>query len=589
MLDNIILGWIIPLSQTGITIFANLMIQSTIIICIGFFVAFLLRSQGAVVQSLVYRAVLGAVILCIPAAMLIEECGLDSLKVVMPFETAGESTPKEPGTEDFAFKMQIPAVVPADVQTFDTTAAPAEQSAVSVPSAGGIRIADFNPFGNSEISRHIRTWFYVTITLIWIALSVFGVLRLTGYIISVRWLRRNAINADKSVIDSVWRISHELHVDPPDVMVSPFAKSPFLAGLFCPTILLPEGITVTDGILYHELAHHRRYDCFWNMMSEAACALMPLQPLMILLSRAIEETSDYVSDNYALAFGDEAHSYAVQLASIAAQFQPVPAEAAVGVGFISAKSSLMKRIEHILDESGRFLISVKAHIVAAVVVCALSGAVLTGFVGFKNESLKEAINIIDVRIVDTDDGSQAGEAIDEEISSISKEDIAALSPVETSKENASPVQEKFSENVPTDIQKKNESVSENVDETDLAAFTKPYEKNYIESIEDETVNNISEKRNSSAVSRPSDTMIEETPVRLVEKQEKRKVTRVIVQKKETSESEYDKIIREPEEKRSAKAGNPLAELKLSRTKNEITYNKAERFSWEVMLSNKQRR
>ncbi len=587
-MDNIILGWIIPLSQTGITILANLMIQSTIIICIGFFVAFLLRSQGAVVQSLVYRAILGAVILCIPAAMLIEECGLDSLKIVMPFETARESSTVEPGVKEVAYKLLLSATIPADVQTLDKTDTSVEQSAVSVPGAGGIRIADFNPFGNSEISRHIRTWLYVTITLLWIALSVFAVLRLTGYIVSVRWLRRNAINADKSVIDSVWRISNELHVDPPDVMVSPFAKSPFLAGLFCPTILLPEGITVTDGILYHELAHHRRHDCFWNMMSEAACALMPLQPLMILLSRAIEETSDYVSDNYALAFGDEAHSYAVQLASIAAQFQPVPAEAAVGVGFISAKSSLIKRIEHILDESGRFLISVKAHIVAAVVLCALSGAVLTGFVGFKKENLKEAVNIIDVRIVETDDESLTGETIDEAAVSVSKEDITALAPVETPKEDASPVQGNRSEHVQTDIQEKNESASENVDETDLLAFTKTYEKEYSESVDSETVNGIPEKRTASSVSRTSDTMIEETPVRLVETQEKRQVTRVIVQKKETSESEYDRIVRDPEEKRSAKAGNPLAELKLSRSKREITYNKTERFSWEVMLSNKQR-
>jgi len=97
MLVDIIIDWVISLSHTGVTVIANMMIQSSIIICIGFFTAFLLRSQGAAVQSLIYRAVLGAVILCVPVTMLIEQSGYDSLKVVVPIETIEKSASMVPG------------------------------------------------------------------------------------------------------------------------------------------------------------------------------------------------------------------------------------------------------------------------------------------------------------------------------------------------------------------------------------------------------------------------------------------------------------------------------------------------------------
>ncbi len=592
MPGNIILDWIIAISYSGVTIIANVMIQSSIIICIGLITAFLLRSQGAVVQSLVYRAVLGAVILCVPAAMLIEKSGFDGLKVIVPLEAARESASIQTGETGPALKKHVAKTDPSFISSNGGSELSAEQSAVSITKTGRNGIADFNPFGHSPISRYIRTWLYVSVTMIWITLSVFAVLRLIGYIISVRWLRKTAIDADKSVIDSVWRISNELNVDPPDVMLSPFAKSPFLTGLFSPTILLPEGISITDAILYHELAHHRRHDCFWNMVSEIACALMPLQPLMAVLSNAIEETSDYVSDNYALAFGDEAHSYAVQLASIAAQFQPVPAEAAVGVGFISSKSCLIKRIEHILDESGRFLISVKANVVSTVILFAFGISVLTGFVGFTKETLNKKINIIDIRIVETPEKEIP---VDSALP-VSVTDIPVMASLEThqeqsrgkiSQQHSISAMENMSAKAHTDNPENIESVPDDADNSDWEAFGESYDQKYIDPVYENTENDAAQDQTLSAVSR---TLVDVTPVRLVDENKKRNVTKVIVGKDKPSESEYDRIVRDPETPRFGKAAHPLAELYLSQGSiKKETRNTNEWFSWEVMLSDKQRR
>ncbi len=142
-----------------------------------------------------------------------------------------------------------------------------------------------------------------------------------------------------------------MNIDNPVILKSSLIKSPFLTGFFKPVILLPKGINTTREILLHELAHLVRRDTLWNLLSYLGIALLPLQPLMRILCRRIEDTSDYVCDDYVVKHSDNSLSYAKQLFNLAEHFQPVRAEMATGVGIVSNKSSLRMRVERILEDS----------------------------------------------------------------------------------------------------------------------------------------------------------------------------------------------------------------------------------------------
>src|SRR5207302_421895 len=85
----------------------------------------------------------------------------------------------------------------------------------------------------------------------------------------------------------------------------PAVRAPFLAGLRAPTILLPAvsapgtsepDATALRSVLAHELAHLARGDCWWNLLGRLACALAWAQPLLWVVCRRLEQSSEEVCD-----------------------------------------------------------------------------------------------------------------------------------------------------------------------------------------------------------------------------------------------------------------------------------------------------
>ena len=188
-------------------------------------------------------------------------------------------------------------------------------------------------------------------TTIWLVTSLVLLIRLGRAWRSLAKLRRTAHPVDIEIESECRQLANQLKVAAPAVLRSPYLPSPCLAGIRRPVVLLSEqenGLSIRD-VLVHELAHLRRHDCHWNLLRRLATALLCFQPLLWWLSRAIETTAEEVCDDHVVQFGVDRTEYANRLVNVA-ELSSIPA-APAGVGIVSIRSMLARRVERIMDTS----------------------------------------------------------------------------------------------------------------------------------------------------------------------------------------------------------------------------------------------
>ena len=88
------------------------------------------------------------------------------------------------------------------------------------------------------------------------------------------------------------------------VLLCPGIRIPATAGILRPVILLPEEATDwpidrLQMVLAHETAHIRRRDWFWQVVSQAACAVHFFNPLAWLAARRLRVESEFACDENA--------------------------------------------------------------------------------------------------------------------------------------------------------------------------------------------------------------------------------------------------------------------------------------------------
>ncbi|OYV93264.1 MAG: hypothetical protein B7Z73_03680, partial [Planctomycetia bacterium 21-64-5] len=172
-----------------------------------------------------------------------------------------------------------------------------------------------------------------------------------------------------------------LAVAAPEVRRSPYLASPCLAGLLLPVVLLPEAeasLPLRD-VLVHELAHLRRRDGWWNLLTRLTEALFFHQPLVWMLARRLESAAEEVCDDYVVQFGGDRVAYARGLLEIAELSSP-PVGAA-GVAMVSLRSILARRVMRIVDSSRSLSTRAGNLVLAIVIVGGLTCTLVVGFVG----------------------------------------------------------------------------------------------------------------------------------------------------------------------------------------------------------------
>ncbi len=114
-------------------------------------------------------------------------------------------------------------------------------------------------------------------------------------------------------------------------------------------------------------------------MRQAATALFWVQPLLWALSKRLEETAEEVCDDHVVAFGADRGRYAGLLLELAQR--QLPPLAPAGVGMISLRSMLARRIARILDSTRNLSTRAGARTIAATLIAGLAGTMLVGLVG----------------------------------------------------------------------------------------------------------------------------------------------------------------------------------------------------------------
>ena len=149
--------------------------------------------------------------------------------------------------------------------------------------------------------------------------------------------------------------------------------------MFRPVILLPEEPLQLSlsTVLTHELAHLKRGDHWWNLVSQSMFAILFFQPLLRLLVRRLEIAAEEVCDDHVVNFGGNRIHYADGLVALAEQ--STHSLVSIGVPLVTLRSLLARRVRRILDRQGPASLRIGRPAVCGVLCAGLLITVIGGF------------------------------------------------------------------------------------------------------------------------------------------------------------------------------------------------------------------
>jgi len=348
------------------------LIQSTVLLTVGLLAGRFLKGRGPAVQSAHYRTILVAVLVCPIASMAIAAMGFPGLVIRVPGAAADDQIevadrgPDRVGSIARNGSTVIPTL-------FDRRAiAPSAVEAPRVLSAGTAPEPVKSVTGPDAIAP-------IVLALWLLGTAILAIRLLVGHRRMVR-LRGTAIPAEPEAEAMCHELARRMRLRLPGVLRSPFLSSPCLDGLRRPAILLPEDAdeNLRDTFV-HELAHLDRRDGLWNLLRQLATAALWVQPLLWVLSRRIEETAEEVCDDFVVALGADRGQYAGLLLELAER--RLPPLAPSGVGMISLRSLLARRIERILDSTRSLSTRAGRRTITATLLAGLAGTIVVSLLG----------------------------------------------------------------------------------------------------------------------------------------------------------------------------------------------------------------
>lgn len=355
---------------------AALFVQTALVLLLGLGVGWALRRRGAQVQSLACRATLMAVLLAallspvlVPGRRALWRV---SLSPAAPIPAAPPAVAVAPPTGDLgpipkpalgpvprhAAGGAVPAVAPF------VRPVPAPVRASATRGADGVYV------------WMVGVWLAGTTALLaWLGLGA----------ASLAVLRRGSVAVGGEAADLLRHLCAARGVRPPRLLASARVRGPFLAGLWRPCVFLPASYAVDfdanalRAILAHELAHWERRDNAWLLLSRVLCAVFWPQPLLWALSRRLGQSSEEACDDWALAQGCSPRDYADCLLSLAARRPFSLGERAVGVGIVSVRSAVGRRIQAVLNRKDQTMPVVSSRLRLAVLLGAVAAALGAAF------------------------------------------------------------------------------------------------------------------------------------------------------------------------------------------------------------------
>ncbi len=173
-------------------------------------------------------------------------------------------------------------------------------------------------------------WRTILIT-IWAVGGICGAIRLVRWMVQLSVLKRNARPAGAVITELASEILQRLRVRrAAQVLVSDSAVSPFVFGVFKPTIMLPgklvESLSQAEAaaLLGHEIAHLRQNDLFWCVGWRWMKAVFWFHPLVWKIPAAHNLACEEEADRMASCQMGELASYPRILAQLALRVLDIP-------------------------------------------------------------------------------------------------------------------------------------------------------------------------------------------------------------------------------------------------------------------------
>ena len=408
---------LLAVSNIAVTVGLNLLVHSTIIISAGLLLAYFLRHKGATLQSLILRFFFAAALLSPVMSLLVGVIGIESITFSIPSvhtktkhdspvisKTVEEKSSNLPQFEskiisDRKANLQHKVISETTIKKTNNTNIDSSQKAkasTSTQGKSGTSPPDDSKLHFLPVEKTQRNYLpdighvYIALTVLWTALSLFMTIHLIWAFLLLWYIKRNANVIQPGGCRQCTIVAHELKIEPLLVLESTKVKTPCVAGLFKPALLLPKHEKnmdyLTRDILLHEYAHVLRHDLFWNFLRQVGTMLLPIQPLMWILSHKIDENSDYACDDFVISHTTNHRDYARNLFSLAQNHLLAKHTLSTGVGIISFKSSLKWRIQRILDRSRRLYMRVSTLFVVFVSFLSVFSTFVSGLIGIKGKN-----------------------------------------------------------------------------------------------------------------------------------------------------------------------------------------------------------
>ncbi len=351
--------WMLNLMTVSAGTAGTLFVQSTIIISVGLFIAFLIPRKYALYHNYLYRGIFISALLCPLISVVLYSAGCHFLAI----DFGGFTAEPEQQVERFE-PVRMP---PPEFRTVDNDNGAQKAPVLRIiGKRGHQRMAELVGFGvdklttvvftahsmirrmSDRIGEKNRSYLLIGFLSFWIFASCVRLIIFIRQYFAVQSVVRYASATSRETMLNVRSVAKRLCVDRPLVYESDESDSPFVTGFFRQILILPSGLSPTEEMLLHEFAHLKRSDCRWNFIASIAGVIYPVQPLLSMLTRRLDASNDLIADDYVLLYGGEARSYAGQLYSLAEYFSALRSASYAGAYLITVKSNLRLRIERLL-------------------------------------------------------------------------------------------------------------------------------------------------------------------------------------------------------------------------------------------------
>lgn len=326
--------------RQALQIGAGLWLQSTLLLAVGLGAGWLMRKRGPLFEVAVCKASLCAVLLGALLGAALAGRVRPIWRIALPAIQSPPSvtaSPSIPGAD---------TGIPVQVST--ATRLP-QRAVVDEPHARAI-----------SGQAHGLSWSsaYAGLAVVWLVVSLAQLVWfLPGAIALARIRKMRPAGEGERVSMLLQEMSLQAGIAVPRLIVHEEMRSPFVAGVLRPMIVLPSHMIGLDepllrGVLSHELGHVIAKDSAWSPLFRIVMALAWPQPLLRILHLRWLSASEHACDVRALSGGCSPMVYAECLVRLSEERQSLRAVHALAVGIMPFQSLLGRRVQQILFWKG---------------------------------------------------------------------------------------------------------------------------------------------------------------------------------------------------------------------------------------------